>query len=140
MTGGQGQRAAFAVYQGGFSLPPQSGEVVMNRFRIAGRLAVTVAGLVGALVGLGAAAVPAAVAATMLPLGGDPHGRPGLARLRLAPPHPALPAHAHAVVTSGISGWQIALIAAGAALLSAALTMICYRVRDARRRVTVGAT
>ena len=112
----------------------------MNRFRIAGRLAVTVAGLVGALVGLGAAAVPAAVAATMLPLGGDPHGRPGLARLRLAPPHPALPAHAHAVVTSGISGWQIALIAAGAALLSAALTMICYRVRDARRRVTVSAT
>ena len=76
----------------------------------------------------------------MLPLGGDPHGRPGLARLRLAPPHPALPAHAHAAVTSGISGWQIALIAAGAALLSAALTMICYRVRDARRRVTVGAT
>jgi len=112
----------------------------MNRFRIARRLAVIVAGLAGALVGLGAAAVPAAFAATMLPLGGDPHGRPGLARLRPAPPHPALPAHAHAVVAGGISGWQIALIAAGAALLSAALTMICYRVRDARRRVTVSAT
>ena len=112
----------------------------MNRFRIAGRLAVIVAGLAGALVGLGAAVVPAAVAATMLPLGGDPHGRPGLARLRPAAPHPALPAHAHAVVTGGISGWQIALIAAGAALLSAALTIICYRVRDARRRVTVSAT
>ena len=54
----------------------------MNRFRIARRLAVIVAGLAGALVGLGAAAVPAAVAATILPLGGDPHGRPGLARLR----------------------------------------------------------
>src|SRR6516165_2347944 len=91
------------VYQGGLGLPPQSGEVVMNRFRIAGRLAVIVAGLAGALVGLGAAAVPAAVAATMLPLGGDPHGRSGLARLRPAAPHPALPAHAHAVVTSGVS-------------------------------------
>lgn len=112
----------------------------MNRFRFAGRLAVIVAGLAGALVGLGAAAVPAAVAATMLPLGGDPHGRPGLARLRPAPPHPALPAYAHAAVASGISGWQIALIAAAAALLSAALTMICYRVRDARRRVTASAT
>jgi 4-amino-4-deoxy-L-arabinose transferase-like glycosyltransferase len=52
---------------------------------------------------------------------------------------PPLPAHAHAAVT-GISGWQIALIAAGAALLSAALTVVCYRVRDARRRVTVSAT
>ena len=115
----------------------------MNRFRIAGRLAVIVAGLVGALVGLGAAAVPAAVAATMLPLGGDPHGRPGLARQHMPPgwtQQPPLPAHAHAVATSGTSGWQIALIAAGAALLSAALTMICYRVRDARRRVTVSAT
>jgi hypothetical protein len=112
----------------------------MNLFRIAGRLGLIVAGLAGALVGLGAAAVPAAVAATMLPLGGDPHGRPGLARPRPAPPHPALPAHAHAVVTAGISGWQIALIAIGAALLSAALTVICYRVRDARRRVTVSAT
>lgn len=111
----------------------------MDRVRFAGRLAVIVTGLTGALAGLGATAVPAAVAATMLPLGGDPHGRPGLARPRPAPPHPALPAHAHAVAASGISGWEIALVAAGAALLSAALTMLCYRVRDARRRVTVSA-
>jgi hypothetical protein len=115
---------------------------LMNRFHIIGRLAVIVAGLAGALVGLGAGAVPAAFAAVMVPLGGDPHGRPGHA----GPPVPAggnqppLPAHAHAVASSGISGWQIALIVAGAVLLSAALTVICYRVRDARRRVTVSAT
>jgi len=112
----------------------------MKRFHIIGRLAVIVAGLTGALVGLSAGAVPAAFAGMMVPLGGDPHGRPGLVGPRPAPPHPALPVHAHAAVTGGISGWQIALIAAGAALLSAALTVVCYRVRDARRRVTVSAT
>ena len=111
----------------------------MNRFRIAGRLAVIVAGLAGALAGLGAAAVPAAVAATMLPLGGDPHGRPGLARLRPAPAHPALPAHAHAVVTGGISGWQIALIAAGAAVLAAVLAVLADRTLAARRHPTAPA-
>jgi hypothetical protein len=101
-----------------------------------------VAGLTGALVGLSVGAVPAAFAGMMVPLGGDPHGRPGLAGRPVSPvrsQQPPLPAHAHAAVT-GISGWQIALIAAGAALLSAALTVVCYRVRDARRRVTVSAT
>jgi hypothetical protein len=102
-----------------------------------------VAGLAGALVGLSAGAVPAAFAGMMVPLGGDPHGRPGLAGRAVSPvrnQQPPLPAHAYAAVAGGISGWQIALIAAGAALLSAALTVVCYRVRDARRRVTVSAT
>jgi len=34
-------------------------------------------------------------------------------------------------------GWQIALIAAGAALLCAALAVIVYRARAARRRISV---
>jgi hypothetical protein len=36
-------------------------------------------------------------------------------------------------------GWQIALIAAGAALLAGALAVTVYRMRAARRRVTVSA-
>ena len=56
----------------------------MNRFHISRRLAVIVAGLGGVLLGLSAAAVPAA-AARMVPLG-DPHGRPVLAIPRPEPP------------------------------------------------------
>ena len=51
--------------------------------------------------------------------------------------HPPLPTHAHALVAGGTPGWQIALSAAGAALLGAALAVIVYRLRAARRRVTV---
>jgi hypothetical protein len=115
----------------------------MKRFHVVGRLAVLVAGLAGALAVLNAGAVPAAFAGMMAPLGGDPHGRPGVAGPHLPPSRNQqlpVPAHAHAMVTGGMPAWQIAVIAAGAALLSAALTMICYRVRDARRRVTASAT
>ena len=114
----------------------------MKRFHVIGRLAVIVTGLAGALAWLSVSAGTAAFAGVMAPLGGDPHGRPGVAGPHLPSgrnQQPPLPAHAHATVTGGMPAWQIALIAAGAALLSAALTMICYRVRDARRRVTVDA-
>jgi hypothetical protein len=76
-------------------------------------------------------------------LGGDPHGRPGLASPRPEPPgwnyHPPLPTDAHALVTGGMPGWQIVFIVAGAALLVAALAVTVYRMRAARRRVTVSA-
>ena len=51
--------------------------------------------------------------------------------------HPPLPARSHPVVTGGMPGWQITLIAA--ALLSAVLAVIVYRMRAARRRVTASA-
>ena len=57
---------------------------IMDRFRFIGGVAVVVVGLGGALLGLGAGAVPAAVAATMVAVGG-PHGRPGLASPRPEP-------------------------------------------------------
>jgi hypothetical protein len=129
----------------------------MNRIHIIGRLGVILAGLAGSLLAFWAGTGPAAFAAS---LGGDPRGHPGLpyrrsglpyhhpGHLVLATPpprppgwnkHPPLPAHAHTLVTGGMPGWQIALIAAGAALLAAALTVIAYRMRTARRRVTVSA-
>ncbi|HEY1347030.1 MAG TPA: hypothetical protein VGF54_18740 [Streptosporangiaceae bacterium] len=112
----------------------------MNRFHTIGRLAVILTGLTGALLAFCASTAPAAFASV---LGGDPHGRPGLVSPRPEPPgwdkHPPLPVHAHALVTGGMPGWQIALIAAGAALLGAVLAVTVYRMRAARRRVTVSA-
>ena len=112
----------------------------MNRFHTTGRLAVILAGLTSALLAFWAGAVPA-FAGVAAPLGGDPHGRPGLASPRPEPPgwdkHPPLPAHTHALATGGMPGWQIALIAAGAAVLAVTLAVIVYRARAARRRATV---
>ena len=103
----------------------------MERFHIIGRFAVILAGLAGAVLALSAGAAQAALA------GGGGHGYP----LRPEPPgwykHPPLPVHAHPAVTSGIAGWQIALIVAGAALLISALAVTVYVTRAARRRVTV---
>ena len=84
------------------------------------------------------------------PLGGAPHGRPGLTYGQPSLPsppsgppgwnkHPPLPAHAHTLAASGMPGWQITLIAVGAALLAAALAVTAYRMRAARQRVTVSA-
>jgi hypothetical protein len=42
----------------------------------------------------------------------------------------------HTVVTGGMPGWQITLIAAGAALLAATLAVLLDRARAARRHVT----
>jgi hypothetical protein len=99
----------------------------MNPIRAIRRLACTLAGVAVTL----AAAVPAALASAS----------PGQARaLSWADPplppgwnnHPPLPAHAHALVTGGMSGWQITLIAAATAL--AAAIVFLARARAARRR------
>jgi hypothetical protein len=115
----------------------------MNRFHTIGRLAVVLSGLVGALAAFCVGAVPVAFARAVSPLGGDPHGRPGLVSRRSASTganqQPPLPAHAHALATGGMPGWQIALIMAGAALVAAGLAVIIYRTRAARRRVSVSA-
>ncbi|HEY2130438.1 MAG TPA: hypothetical protein VGH77_24990 [Streptosporangiaceae bacterium] len=60
----------------------------------------------------------------------------------IAPPDPAgaqpipltkQPASVHTVVVGGMPGWQIALIAAGAAVLAAALAVAVDRLLSARR-------
>jgi hypothetical protein len=47
--------------------------------------------------------------------------------------HPPLPAHTHTVLTGGMPGWQITLLAAAAALLVAAIGVTIYRMRPARQ-------
>ena len=46
------------------------------------------------------------------------------------------PPRVHTIVTGGMPGWQIALIAIGAAILAAALAVTLDRARTAHRRLT----
>ena len=94
----------------------------MNPIQHIRRLAAAVAGLAAALVAFGA--TPAFAS---LPPG---HGGPG----PVPPPPGAATVQVHTVVTGGMPGWQIALIAAGAALLAATLAVLVDRARTARRR------
>jgi hypothetical protein len=56
------------------------------------------------------------------------------------PDAPALPAPVvHTVVVGGTPGWQIALIAIGAALVAAIAAVLMERARSARRPVTAAA-
>ena len=94
----------------------------MNHIR---RIAATLAGLAAAALALTAAS-PAAFA-IRVPPPGDSGG-----------PAPA-PPQIHTIVTGGMPGWQITLIAAGAALLAAVLAVILDRARAARRHQMAGA-
>ena len=82
-----------------------------------------------------ALAVLAGLTAAVLALGAAP------AFARLEPPDSAgyvapasVPAQVRTIVVGGMPGWQIALIAVGAALLAAALAVLADRVLAARRR------
>jgi len=86
------------------------------------RIAAVLAMLPGALLAF-AVASPAAFAVRVPP----PGGFTGPVQ---APPQ------VHTVVVGGMPGWQIILIAAGAALLAAALAVILDRARTARRQMT----
>jgi hypothetical protein len=120
----------------------------MNPIRAIRRLACILAGLAVAF----AATAPAALASTSpgrtwplswadppLPPGWNKHpplpAGPGPVKY---PPgwnkHPPLPAHAHALATGGMPGWQISLIAAAATVLAAAVVVLLARARAARRR------
>ena len=103
----------------------------MNRIHHIRRLVVALAGLAVALVA-GVAGGTAAFATV------DP--TPGPLYARFGPIDPAVPAHAHAAVTGGMAGWQIALIAVGAAILGAIVAVLLDRVRAARRHQPATAT
>jgi hypothetical protein len=94
----------------------------MNPIRRIRRIAGILAGLACAWLGL-AVAAPAAFAMP-LPPGGSGGG------VTTTPPPPV---QVHTVVMGGMTGWQIALIAIGAALLAATVAVLLDRARTARR-------
>ena len=98
----------------------------MNPIRHIRRVATVLAGLAGAL--LAFAAAPAAFALPAPPLGGSGGTSP-----------PAPPVQIHTVVMGGMPGWQIALIAIGAALFAAAAAVLLDRAWTARRRSVTAA-
>jgi len=90
------------------------------------RLTAALTGLAGAL--LAFAAAPAALARPFPPRppGWDKHP-------------PPLGAGIHTVVAGGMPGWQITLIAIGAALLAATVALLVDRARAAHRKTITGA-
>jgi hypothetical protein len=108
----------------------------MNRHHHIRRLVRILAGLAGAFVAFGVAAPAAFARVVPVPVPG-PASRFEPATVAPAPYH--APAPAHVAVTIGMPGWQIALIAVGAAILAAALAVLLDRARSARRLTTTTA-
>ena len=117
----------------------------MNPIRHIRRLAAALAGLAGALLAF-AAAAPAAFARP-----GPPRSRRGRRSTRLCRPgtgpsrcwpnragYPSV-SRVHTVVVGGMPGWQIALIAIGAALLAATAAVLAYRAWTTRRKPVTAA-
>jgi hypothetical protein len=109
----------------------------MNGIRHIRRLASVLAGLAGVLLA-SAAAVPAAFAGTNpipYPAGyiGDPY-------IGTSPVAPVPATTVHVINTGGMPGWQIALIAIGAALLAATAAVLLDRARATRRNAVTAAT
>ena len=116
-------------------------EIVMNPIRHIRRVVAALAGLACAWLGI-AIAAPAAFAATRVPP--PVSGSPGISVLHEPPgwtKHPPLPAghvtvpvyQVHTIVASGMPGWQIALIAVGAALFAAAAAVLADRTWSRRK-------
>ena len=120
-------------------------EVVMNRtrrIRPVRRLAAILAGLATAVLAAATAAPaafarPAPPAPPPGPLTHPPTLPPGWNKHPPLPPgHVVGPVYnvpVHTVVAGGMPGWQIALIAIGAALLAATAAVLAYRAWTARR-------
>ena len=92
----------------------------MHRIRAIGRLTALLTGLASAL--LAATAFPAF--ADIPPDGGGPDA-------------PASPLPVHTVVIGGMPGWQIALIAIGAAVTAAVAAVFLDRIRSGRQPLTL---
>ena len=82
-----------------------------------------------------AAAAPAALATPTPPPGQLPRFLP-CSPTCTNELHTLIPVHIHAAATGGMPGWQITLIAIGAALLAAAATLLLDRAWIARRHAT----
>ncbi len=96
--------------------------------------------LVGILTGLAASLVAAiAIAPSAFAMVDPPPGGP-LSRFEPQPvanlQHPQVPVHTHTAIAIGMPGWQIALIAVGAAIVAAALAVLLDRALATRRHPT----
>jgi ABC-type cobalamin transport system permease subunit len=112
----------------------QPKEIIMNAIRRIRRLASVLAGVLLA----SAAAVPAAFAVTNpIP---DPSGYVGDPYIGTAPVAPVPAATVRVISTGGMPGWQITLIAVGAALLAATVAVLLDRARAAGRNAATAAT
>ena len=97
----------------------------MNLIRHIRRSAAILVGLAGATLAFAAPAF-----ARPVPIPGDTFGTPVPAQV---------PVQVRTIVAGGMPGWQIALIAAGAALIAAALAILAYRMLAARRQTVTTA-
>ena len=93
----------------------------MNRHKYIRRIVGLLAGLSGVMVALGSTP---AFAVRVPPVSG------GVAGAAV----PAAPVPVHTIVAGGMPGWQIALIAAGAALVAATVAVFLDRARATRRK------
>jgi hypothetical protein len=101
----------------------------MNPIHIVRRSAGILAGLFGALLAsviTASAAFASTSSLPPLPPGVNKHP-------------PVTPAHVHPALAAGMPGWQIAAIAAGAAILAAVLAVFLSRAWATRRHVTPSA-
>jgi hypothetical protein len=96
-------------------------ETIMNRIRYISQFAAVLAVLTCALLASAAAAAPSFA---MVPHPGPPAGTG------------SAPAEIQTIVAGGMPGWQITLIAVGAALLTATAAVLLDRVRTARQNMT----
>jgi hypothetical protein len=108
-------------------------ETVMNPIRNVRRVAGVLAGLACAWLGL-AMAAPAAFAVTHPTPGPAGYITPGAPGFPVPPPGPPSAVQVHTVVVGGMPGWQIALIAMGAALFAATAAVLADRTRAARHK------
>jgi hypothetical protein len=106
--------------------PPMAARNAGARLR---RFAATLAALISGLMAL-AATAPAALA---MPV--PPGGQSGSADVTPVPP-----TIVRVVATGGMAGWQITLIALGAALLAAAAAVLLYRALAGRRAASAATT
>jgi hypothetical protein len=109
----------------------------MNRIRRIRRSVAVVAGLACAWLGLVAAA-PAAFA-RIIPLPGEMGPVPASAGSGTVPSSGAVTV-TRIVMVDGMPGWQIALIAIGAALFAAAAAVLAYRALATRRQAVTATT
>jgi hypothetical protein len=104
------------------------------------RLAAAATAIIGSLLA-SAAVIPAASAAVPTPVPTIPPGWAQLAQLWRLGPVRVVPATTVRVVSAGgMAGWQITLIAAGAAVAAAVAAVVLDRARAARRAASAPAS